>query len=184
MDEKEKETVEEVAVPEADEFENLGNEELKSMILALRNENEELKKEAEKSAEYKDSWYRAKADFENFKKRNNETRRLAYEEGKTDLVKKILSIGDNLERAVATSVDEKTKQGLEMLVRNFQDVLTNIGVTEINPLGEQFDPNKAEAVMMAEAEEGDESGSVKQVFLKGYAMGDKIIRFAQVVVIK
>lgn len=183
MEEKEKETQENVEV-EKDEFSSLSAEQLKELVLSLRNENEELKKEADKAAEYKDSWYRAKADFENFKKRNNETRRLAYEEGKTDLVKKILSIGDNLERAVATSVDEKTKQGLEMLVRNFQETLTNVGVSEINPLGEQFDPNKAEAVMMADAEDGEESGSVKQVFLKGYAMGDKIIRFAQVVVIK
>lgn len=183
MEEKEKETQENVEV-EKDEFSSLSAEQLKELVISLRNENEELKKEADKAAEYKDSWYRAKADFENFKKRNNETRRLAYEEGKTDLVKKILSIGDNLERAVATSVDEKTKQGLEMLVRNFQETLTNVGVSEINPLGEQFDPNKAEAVMMADAENGEESGSVKQVFLKGYAMGDKIIRFAQVVVIK
>ncbi len=183
MEEKEKETQENVEV-EKDEFSSLSAEQLKELVLSLRNENEELKKEADKAVEYKDSWYRAKADFENFKKRNNETRRLAYEEGKTDLVKKILSIGDNLERAVATSVDEKTKQGLEMLVRNFQETLTNVGVSEINPLGEQFDPNKAEAVMMADAEDGEESGSVKQVFLKGYAMGDKIIRFAQVVVIK
>ena len=183
MEEKEKETQENVEV-EKDEFSSLSAEQLKELVLSLRNENEELKKEADKAAEYKDSWYRAKADFENFKKRNNETRRLAYEEGKTDLVKKILSIGDILERAVATSVDEKTKQGLEMLVRNFQETLTNVGVSEINPLGEQFDPNKAEAVMMADAEDGEESGSVKQVFLKGYAMGDKIIRFAQVVVIK
>ncbi len=157
---------------------------LQSLIKALQEENEVLKKQAEQSAEFKENWYRSRADFENFKKRNNETRKIAYEEGKSDIIKKILVVGDNLERAVATVADEKTKQGLEMVVRQFKETLLNLGVTEIDPTGEEFDPNKAEAVMMADASEGEKSGTVKQVFLKGYSLGDKIIRFAQVVVIK
>ena len=157
---------------------------LQSLIKALQEENEALKKQAEQSAEFKENWYRSRADFENFKKRNNETRKIAYEEGKSDIIKKILVVGDNLERAVATVADEKTKQGLEMVVRQFKETLLNLGVTEIDPTGEEFDPNKSEAVMMADASEGEKSGTVKQVFLKGYSLGDKIIRFAQVVVIK
>lgn len=157
---------------------------LQSLIKALQEENEVLKKQAEQSAEFKENWYRSRADFENFKKRNNETRKIAYEEGKSDIIKKILVVGDNLERAVATVADEKTKQGLEMVVRQFKETLLNLGVTEIDPTGEEFDPNKSEAVMMADASEGEKSGTVKQVFLKGYSLGDKIIRFAQVVVIK
>jgi len=161
-----------------------GENDLQSLIKALQEENEVLKKQAEQSAEFKENWYRSRADFENFKKRNNETRKIAYEEGKLDIIKKILVVGDNLERAVATVADEKTKQGLEMVVRQFKDTLLNLGVTEIDPIGEEFDPSKAEAVMMADASEGEKSGTVKQVFLKGYSLGDKIIRFAQVVVRK
>ena len=136
------------------------------------------------AAEYKDKWYRTAAEFENYKKRNAETRRNALEEGKTDAVCKILFIGDNVERAIGYCADEKTKEGLEMLLRQYKEILTNLGLTEIDPVGQPFDPNLHEAIFSKDAEEGQESGTVDSVFLKGYKLGEKIIRYAQVVVIK
>lgn len=141
--------------------------------------------EALKAAdEYKASWYRTAADFDNYKKRNNETRANAYADGKGDVIKSILVIGDNLDRALALAIDEKTKEGMELVVRQFSETLNNLGVSEINPVGEVFDPNLHEAVHQVEPEEGDQSGTVKQVFKKGYSLNGKMLRYAQVVVIK
>ncbi len=167
-----------------DELKDLTCDQLKELIKALREENEKVIGELKKAEQYKEDWLRARADFENFKKRNNETRRNAYEDGKNDVIKSILCVGDNLDRALLTVQDEQTKKGLEMVTRQFGEIMNSIGVTEINPIGEKFDPNVAEAVMQAECEEGEESETVKQVFLKGYRSGDKIIRFAQVIVTK
>ncbi len=179
MEEKEIVTEEEI-----DDLKDLSADELKDLIKALREENGKVIEELKKAEEYKDNWLRSRADFENFKKRNNETRRNAYEDGKNDVIKSILCVGDNLDRALLTVKDEQTKKGLEMVVKQFGEIMNSIGVTEINPVGQRFDPNIAEAVMQVEPEDGDQSETVKQVFLKGYKSGEKIIRFAQVVVTK
>ena len=81
------------------------------------------------------------------------------------------------------NLDEKTMEGLKLIARQFKETLEAEGVTEINPQGEAFDPNFHEAVMQAPKEEGETSGMIKQVFLKGYKLNDKVIRYAQVVVI-
>ena len=171
-------------VQEQLQLDNMSCEELKELVKQLQQENQSLITESAKAEEYKDSWLRARADFENFKKRNNETRRIAYEDGKNDTLKSILLIGDNLDRALLTIVDEQTKKGMEMVVKQFAEILKSMGVEEINPVGQKFDPNIAEAVMQVDAEDGEESETIKQVFLKGYTSNGKIIRYAQVVVIK
>ena len=159
----------------------------KPTVKALTAENEALKQEIEtlkgEISKTKDSWLRCAADFENFKKRNQDTRINAYKEGKFDIVKKILVVSDTLDRALAMELDDKTKEGLKMIARQFKETLESEGITEINPIGEVFDPNTQEAVMQMPKEEGEVEGTVKQVFLKGYKQGDKVIRYAQVVVI-
>ena len=175
-DELNEETIEEVC----DEFEDETS--------GLKHENEELNKKIEEltkqADDYKDKWYRTAAEFDNFKKRNNEIRRNAYDEGKTDTIKKILFVGDTVERALSYGLDEKTEEGMKLLLRQYGEILTNLGLEEINPVGEKFDPAIAEAIFTKDAEEGQESGTVESVFLKGYKLGGKIIRYAQVVVIK
>lgn len=159
----------------------------KPSVKALIAENEELIKELETAkAEVlstKDSWLRCAADFENFKKRNQDTRINAYKEGKIDVIKKILVVGDTLDRALSMNLDEKTAEGIKLIARQFKETLEGEGVTEINPIGEVFDPNFHEAIMQVPKGDGEESGTVKQVFLKGYKLNDKVIRYAQVVVI-
>ena len=175
-DELNEETIEEVC----DEFEDETS--------GLKHENEELNKKIEEltkqADDYKDKWYRTAAEFDNFKKRNNEIRRNAYDEGKTDTIKKILFVGDTVERALSYGLDEKTEEGMKLLLRQYGEILTNLGLEEINPVGEKFDPAIAEAIFTKDAEEGQESGTVESVFLMGYKLGGKIIRYAQVVVIK
>ncbi len=181
---KENETVEEVKEFDVDK---LSEKERKKLIKSLIKENEELNANLEKAETEaktnKDSWYRTAADFENFKKRNQDTRINAYRDGKIDVITKLLVIGDSLDRALSMELDEKTKAGIELTARQFEETLASEGVTPINPVGEVFDPNTSEAIMKMPASEGETEGTVKQVFLKGYKMGERVIRYAQVVVV-
>ena len=69
-----------------------------------------------------------------------------------------------------------------MVLKAFKKVLEGEGVEEINPVGQPFDADVAEAIMAMPAEEGEESGIVKQVYVKGYKKGEKVLRYAQVIV--
>ncbi len=131
------------------------------------------------AADYKDKWMRCAAEFDNFRKRNEQTRRNAYVDGTADVLLKILPVGDNLERALATC-DEQTKKGIELVLRSFNKLLEEEGIEAIDPKDEEFDPAYCEAIMSEPAAEGVEPGYVKEVFLKGYKRGEKVLRFAQV----
>lgn len=161
---------------------------LNEKLSALMEEKENCEKQIEsltvEAADYKDKWYRTAAEFENYKKRMAETRKVAYEDGKTETISKILFIGDNLDRALSYSIDDSTKEGLVMLLKQYGEILTSLGLEVIDPTGEAFDPNFHEAIFTKDCEEGQESGTVDSVFLKGYKMGNKIVRYAQVVVVK
>ena len=75
-------------------------------------------------------------------------------------------------------------RGIKGIRRKFDDTLKSLEIEEIDPIGQPFDPNFAEAVMQVEKGDGEESDTVKQVFEKGYKLKDKIIRYAKVSVIK
>ena len=81
-------------------------------------------------------------------------------------------------------LDEKTAEGIKKIIEKYNETLKGLEVEEINPVGEVFDPNIAEAVMQAPADDGQEPDTVKQVFQKGYKLKDKIIRYAKVCVVK
>ena len=157
-------------------------------ISALTEENESLIKEVEQAKktadEYKDKWVRNVAEFDNYKKRNAKIWQDAFNEGIASVVLKILVVGDTLDRAEGLGLDEKTQAGIAAIKRKFDDTLISLDIEEINPVGEKFDPNIAEAVMQVEKEEGETSETVKQVFEKGYKLKDKIIRYAKVSVVK
>jgi len=176
---EEKQTAETVAA-EKNETAKKG----KSQSKAVKELEQKLAECENKAEEYRLSWYRTAADFENYKKRNADARSNAYADGRADAIKSLLVIGDNLDRALTTVVDEKTKSGLELTVRQFTEILKNMGVEEVNPIGELFDPNLHEAIFQCDPEEGDESGKIKSVFKKGYSLNGKMLRYAQVVVIK
>ena len=148
---------------------------------ALLKENEELKAQVE---EYKDKWMRNVAEFDNYKKRNAKIWTDAFNEGVSSVILKILPVGDNLDWAMTLDLDERTKEGLKGIRKKFDETMQSLGIEEINPVGEPFDPNIAEAVMQVDGADGEESDTVKQVFQKGYKMKDKIIRYATVSVVK
>ena len=147
----------------------------------LKTELSEAKKQAD---EYKDTWIRNVAEVDNYKKRNAKLWQDAFNEGIASVVLKILVIGDTLDRAIGLGLDEKTQAGIEAIKRKFDETLKSLDIEEINPVGEKFDPNIAEAVMQVEKTDEDESETVKQVFEKGYKLKDKIIRYAKVSVVK
>ena len=157
--------------------------------VSLEEENAKLKEEIlslnAKVEEAQADYLRARADCENVRKRKGEEIRKAYEDGKTETVEKILGIGDSLDWALKMPLDDKTREGIEMLLKKYHETLVNLGVVEFTPeVGTPFDPNTANAVMQMDGEEGEESGNVKQVFGRGYKLGEKVIRYAQVTVVK
>lgn len=149
---------------------------------------ESLKAELEKANslanEYKDKWMRNVAEFDNYKKHNAKLWQEAFNDGISSVITKILPVGDNLEYALTMGLDEKTTEGIKGIIKKFTETLENMGIEEINPVGQPFDPNLAEAVMQVEGGEGEESDTVKQVFQKGYKLKEKIIRYAKVSVVK
>lgn len=155
---------------------------------ALIEENENLIKEIEQLKtqveEYKDRWVRNVAEFDNYKKRTAGQWTEGFNEGIASVIVKILPVGDNLDWALSLGLDEKTTEGIKKIRAKFDDTLKDLEIEEINPLGQPFDPNFAEAVMQADGDNGEESGTVKQVFQKGYKKKEKIIRYATVSVVK
>lgn len=151
-------------------------------VKELETENEKLRKDLE---ETKNDYLRARADCENVRKRSAADVRNAYADGKLEAVTKVLAIGDSLDWALKMPLDEKTKEGIEKLVKKYNENLVALGVKEFSPeVGSVFDPNSAEAVMQVDGEDGDEPNSVKQVFGRGYKLGEKVIRYAQVSVVR
>ncbi len=147
----------------------------------LIKENETLKVQAD---EFKDKWMRNVAEFDNYKKRNAKLWSDAFNEGIASVIVKILPVGDNLDWALTIGLDEKTEEGIRGIQKKFKETLESLEIEEINPIGQIFDPNVAEAVMQVDGEEGEEHDTVKQVFQKGYRKKEKIIRYAKVSVVR
>ena len=144
----------------------------------------ELDKAIASAEDYKRKWYSVSAEYENYRKRTASTRSQAYTEGRSDVVVKLFPIADSLERALASCSDEKTKQGIAMVLKNFEQLLGDEHITAIAPVGEPFDAGRCEAILAVDPKEGEESGIVKEVYAKGYEQNGKVLRFAQVLVTK
>lgn len=168
-----------------DEAKNVLKEVLESnteLVKELNTVNEALKSAKQEADSNKDKWYRSVAEFENFKKRNADTRKNAYFDGKKDTITSILVIGDSIARALSMEMDEKTREGVMLIERQFSDTLSSLGVEEINPVGEAFNPETSEAIHIVPCDDGEEANIVKTVFKKGYRSDGKMIRYCQVVV--
>ncbi len=103
-----------------------------------------------------------------------------YQDVRADTVTKFLPVYDNLVRALdQATCDEAYRKGVEMIMTQLRDILSRMGVTEIESLGQKFDPALHNAVMHEEDETKGE-GEIVQELQKGFKMGDKVIRFAMV----
>lgn len=146
---------------------------------------EELAAAIAKQEEYLNIAQRVQADFDNFRRRNQNVRKEAFDDGARTFATTLLPVIDNLERAIAAaqnSADESLKSGVEMVYRQLVECFEKRGITAIDRLGEPFDPSLENAVMQGTADEG-EPGTVCAVFQKGYQMEGMVLRHAMVKVV-
>lgn len=127
-----------------------------------------------------DRYLRLAAEYDNYRKRSARERESIYSDVRADTVTKFLPVYDNLVRALEQSTaDEAYRRGVELIMTQFNDILTKLGVTPIDALGQKFDPTLHNAVMHEEdAEKGE--NEIVQELQKGFKLGDKVIRFAMV----
>lgn len=147
-------------------------------------EIEALKKQLEESnartSEFRDSWMRSQAEFQNYKKRLERDNELTYVSMKGDIIKKVLPVLDDLERALQNRpADDSWASGIELIARKLQNVLDSEGIKRIEAEGREFDPNFHEAISHEPAD-GVQSGFVIAVVQNGYMLGERVIRPALV----
>ena len=164
---------------EEENSENTGSDDL-SMIRNLKEENKKLSNELET---LKDRLLRLTAEYDNYRKRTAKEKEGIYTDACTDVLKEMLPVADNLERALAVEGNiEDLKKGLEMTIKGFLNSLQKLGVEEIDTTN-GFDPNLHQAISVVE-DENLNSNDVAQVYQKGYKKGEKVIRYSMVTVAK
>lgn len=136
-----------------------------------------------KAAELKEQLLRTAAEYDNYRKRTAREADQKFNDGVSHAVTQILTILDTLDMAAeAECSDENYKKGVLMTLDKAAKAFETLHITEIEALGQPFDPQFMNAVQQVPPEEGQESGTVVRVFQKGYKIGDRIIRHATVVV--
>jgi len=137
-----------------------------------------------KSAENLDGWQRAVAEFQNYKKRMDRDRESEKAYMKGDLIKKVLPVLDDLERAMLNRPEQDAwVNGIELVTRKLHSILEAEGLERIEAKGAAFDPNFHEAISY-ESVDGVESGHIIAIVQNGYMLGDRVIRPALVRVAK
>ena len=179
--EEETETAEEV-VEDADTEEEATEETEKKKGFFNRDKKD---KKDEKIAELNDRLIRQIAEFDNFRKRTEKEKSQMYMVGASEVIEKLLPIVDNFERGVAAMTEEEKgtafAQGMELVYKQLMTTLTDMGVTPIEAVGVEFNPEFHNAVMQAPSEEYD-SGVVIQELQRGYMYKEKVIRYSMVMV--
>lgn len=122
------------------------------------------------------------AEFDNYKKRSAKEKTELYNSIMADVVSNFLPVIDNLEKAVEVETkDEEYKKGIELVLKQFQDVLLTNGVQEIEAIGQTFDPEFHEAVSSVQDDTKGEK-EIVQEYRKGYRIGNRVIRHSMVIV--
>ena len=140
----------------------------------------------EKFEEMQDKYMRQVAEFDNFRKRTEKEKSQMFDNGAMNVLNKILPVIDNFERGFdmveETDKDDAFVDGMNKVYKQLMTELENMGVTPIEAVGKEFDPNIHNAVMQVESDEYD-SGIVAQEMLKGYMYHDNVLRFSMVAVV-
>ena len=196
-DNKEKMTEEEVvaeevnqpeaeAAAEADGGNSADKKEDKSFFTKKKSGGETKKLKEELAAlqkqveEIQNRYVRLAAEYDNYKKRTARELDARYADAKSDVLKTILPVIDNFERGLAMETEDAAyKEGVELIFKQFLDLLNQHGVTEIEAQGKVFDPELHNAVMHVEDENAGEN-EIVEVFMKGYKQGDKVLRHSMV----
>lgn len=162
----EEKKVPETEKPKTEKKKNKKDAEIEALKAELENKNDLL--------------LRTAAEFDNFKKRTEREKLTVAEFAKAGLIKQLLPILDNIDRAGMVPKDTPDYiKGIEMIVKQFEGIAENLGVTEIAKAGDEFNPELHEAVMHIEDETLGEN-VIAEVLQKGYKIGDTVIRAAMV----
>ena len=168
----------------------MADEEQTSADNVAEGETEESAAEAEPSQEeiiavWRDKYMRLQAEFDNYRKRTLREKMDLVASGGSDVIKSMLSVLDDMYRAVAASEKSEDitalREGEKLVLQKFEEALRQKNVTEIEAVGKEFDPDFHEAVARFAAGE-DKKGKVIDVVQRGYMLGDKVLRYAKVVV--
>lgn len=163
------------------------DKDLRRELELVKKQLEEKQKEAQalqgELQENKDLYLRMAAEYDNFRKRTMKEKEQIYRDAASDTVAKLLPVLDNLERAEQFHGDnadaQKVYEGVVQILKQTKDILEKLGVTEIPCLGQPFDPDVHNAVMHVEDDTCEEN-IVTEVLLKGYRIGDRVVRHAMV----
>ena len=168
---------------ESEETEDLKADKFKKAKHKETKEKEEAQTAEEESVSIK--YLRLMADFQNYKRRVEKEKSDIYAFANEKIVLELLDVIDNFERALSHQGEEGTliSEGMNMIYKQLKAVLEKSGLQEIEALGQEFDPNLHNAVMMEDSEEY-ESGKVTLVMQKGYFLNKKVIRHTMVRVAK
>lgn len=146
---------------------------------------EQLEQAQAQAAEYLDGWQRARAEFANARKRMEKARLEARRTAKVDVLRDLLPIVDDFDRALETApqhvAEDSWFEGVELVYRKLTGMLEDASIERIESVGEPFDPNFHEAVLQEESQE-HESGTIIRELQPGYRLGDRVIRPAMVTV--
>lgn len=158
--------------------ENLNEEKVKEEAASEETVSEDAK--PNEADEIKDRLMRTLAEFDNYKKRTQKEKDSLYEYTLCEVASKILPVYDTLKLSLNhESQDEALKKGVELTLKQFESVLNELNVTEIEALGKEFDPNYHNAVMHVDDDSFGEK-EIVEVLQVGYKMNDKVIRYSMV----
>lgn len=139
--------------------------------------NAELEQALKKADEYKDLAQRVQAEFDNYRKRNNEAVKVARNDATDDVISKLFPVLDNFERGIS-AVEDTARQGMELIYKQIVGILEKYEVKEIEALGAEFNPEYHHAI--AKCDDGEKENVVVEVFQKGYIRKNKVLRPAMV----
>lgn len=160
--------------------EEVNQEEIKNEEETLSETSEEKEEVKEVEDDFKDKYLRVLAEFDNFKKRTQKEKGDLYDFTLCEVISKILPVYDTLKLALTHETqDEALKTGLDLTLKQFEKVFSDMNVSEIEALGKTFDPNLHNAVMHIDDENYGEK-EIVEVFQVGYKMNEKVIRYSMV----
>lgn len=176
------ESEDEVLNEEENSAEELTEDAIEEEVVDEKAEENEVSKEDEEDANSK--YLRLMADFQNYKRRSEESKSDIYAFANEKIVSQLLDVLDNFQRALEHDTeDESFKEGIVLIYNKLKDVLIKSGVSEIEAENQEFDPNFHNAVMMEDTDDY-ESNRVTEVLQKGYCLNGKVIRPVMVKVAK
>ncbi len=169
------------AEPAAEEAAPKGRKKKEKGFTFTREQVEQMELAAKQLESVKDQFVRLTAEYDNYRKRTAKEKENLYQDAKADTILPFLAVYDNLERAAASGGDDDSphKKGLELIFAQYKEILSKLGVTEIQAKGQPFDPERHNAVMHIDDDSFGEN-EVAQVFQDGFMLGEKVLRFATV----